>query len=83
MIDHSDEEVEEQRCAATLHLHLHGTAALESVARADDESEVMGTQLRVGSWGAVVGETSRRQDRAALDARLETLFLESEALKVW
>ena len=41
MVDHSHEEVEEERRATLLHLHLHRAASLESVAGADDEGEVV------------------------------------------
>ena len=60
MIDHRDEEVEEQRRPALLHLHLHSPAALEGVAGADDESEVVGSQLGVGGGRVGVGVTGRR-----------------------
>jgi hypothetical protein len=82
MIDHRDEEVEEQRRPALLHLHLHRAAPLEGVAGADDEGKVVCSQLRVGGWRVGVGEAGRRQDGAALDARLEALLLEGEALQV-
>jgi len=43
VVAHCDEEVEEHP-APGLHLHLHGAAALEGAARADDEREVMSAQ---------------------------------------
>ena len=43
MVHHGDEQVKEERRAAGVHFHLHGTATLEGVAAADDESEVMST----------------------------------------
>ena len=60
MVDHGDEEVEEQCGASVFHLHLHRSASLECVARADDESEVVCSQLGVGGWCVGVGEASRR-----------------------
>jgi hypothetical protein len=65
-----------------LHLHLHRAAALEGVAGADDEGEVVGSQLGVGGWGVGVSEASGGEDGAALDAGLEALFLEGKALEV-
>lgn len=65
-----DEEVEEQRCAAVPHLELHGAAALEGTAAADDEGEVVGAELGVRVGGVGVGIASGGEDRAALDAGL-------------
>lgn len=36
MVDHGDEEVEEEWRTSCFHLQLHGAAALECVAAADD-----------------------------------------------
>ena len=47
MIAERDEEVEEELRVAVEHLELHGAAALERVAAADDESQIVGAQLRV------------------------------------
>ena len=81
VVDHGDKQVEAQ-LAASLHLVLHRAAALERVARADDEREVVRAQLRVGVGGVGVGVARRRQDRRALDARLQALLAESEALEL-
>ena len=70
MIAESDEQVEEEGSSAVVHLQLHGAAALEGAPAADDEGEVVGAQLRVGLGGVVVSVSSRRQDGAALNARL-------------
>ena len=78
---HGDEQVEEERSAAGLHLHLHGAAALEGAAAADDEGEVVGAELGVGRRGVVVGVAGRGQDGAALHARLQALFLQGQALE--
>lgn len=69
MIAEGDEEVEEELAAAVVHLELHGAAALEGAAAADDEGEVVGAQLgvRVGRIG--IGVAGRCQDGAALDTR--------------
>ncbi len=62
------EQVEEELRAAGHHLHLHCAAALEGAAAADDECEVVGSQLRVGIGCVGVGVASGCQDCAALDA---------------
>ena len=76
MINHSNEKIEKQRRPSMLHLHLHRPASLEGVARADDESEVVRSQLGIGGGRVGVGEAGGRQDRAALDAGLEALLLQ-------
>ena len=54
VIDHRDEQVEEQ-LAAILHLVLHRPTAFESVSAADDQSEIVGSQLGVGGRRVGVG----------------------------
>ena len=44
MITHSNKQIEEH-FASLLHLSLHRAAPLEGAAAADDESEVVGTEL--------------------------------------
>jgi len=68
MITESDEQVEEELAAAVEHVHLHGAAALEGSAAADDEGEVVGTQLGVGIRSVCVGVAGGRKDDAALNA---------------
>lgn len=65
-----DEQVEEQLAAAVEHLELHGAAALEGGAAADDEREVVGTQLGVGVGRVGVGVPRRREDGGAWDPGL-------------
>lgn len=48
MIAKSHKQVEEEWAATVEHLELHGAAARESGAAADDEGEVVSTQLGVG-----------------------------------
>lgn len=81
MIAHRNEEIEEQ-LPTFFHLHLHGATSLESVSAADDESQVMSSQLGVGIRCLGVGMTSRGEDGANLDARLKTLFAERKTAKV-
>jgi len=81
MVHHGDEQIEEQGRAAGFHLHLHRAAALEGVAAADDEGEVVGAQLGVAGGSVGVGETGGGEDGAALDAGLQTLLFEREALE--
>lgn len=81
MIHHRNEQIKEQRRAALLHLHLHRAAALERVAAADDEREVVRAELRVRSGCVGVGVAGGGEDGAALDAGLEALLFEREALE--
>lgn len=81
VVDHGNEQVEEQ-LTAVLHLVLHCAAALESVARTDDQCEVVRTKLGVVVGCVGVGVTSRGQDRRALDARLQPLFAKSQLLEL-
>lgn len=80
MVDHGNEQVEEE-FAPVLHLVLHRAAALEGVPSSDDEREVVCTELRVVVRSIGVCVTGRRQDGRALDARLETLLLQSKLLQ--
>ena len=68
MIAQRDEQVEEQLRAASHHLHLHGAAALEGPAAADDEREVVGSQLGVCVGRVGVGVARGRENGVALDS---------------
>lgn len=81
MINHRHEQIKEQRRAALLHLHLHGSTALESAAAADDEGEVVGSKFTVRGRRVGVGEAGGGEDSAALHAGLQTLLFEGEALE--
>lgn len=81
VIYHGNEQVEEQ-LTAVFHLVLHRTAALESVARTDDERKVVRTELRVVVRCVGVGVTGRSQDGRALDARLQSLLAKSQLLQL-
>lgn len=59
MVGEGDEEVKEELAASVEHLHLHGTATLEGRAAADDEGEVVCTQLGVIVRSVGVGVSGR------------------------
>ena len=81
MVTHSNEEVEEQ-LAALFHLLCHRCAALERVAAADDESEVVSSQLRIVLGSVSIRPTSRGQQRGHGDILLQALLAEGETFKV-
>jgi hypothetical protein len=68
MVAQRHKEIKEELTASGVHLELHGPAPFECVSTADDESQVVSSELgvRVGRVG--VGVASRREDRAALDS---------------
>ena len=68
MVAQRNKEIKEKLRVAVEHLELHGPAALEGAAAADDEGEVVSPQLGVGVGSVGVGIASRGQDGAALDA---------------
>jgi hypothetical protein len=70
MVAQGDEQVEEELSATIEHLELHGAAALEGAAAADDESEIVGPQLGIGVGSVGVGIAGGRQDGAGLDTGL-------------
>ena len=70
MVAQGNKQVEEKLGVAVEHLELHGAAALEGAAAADDEGEVVGPELGVGVGSVGVGVASRGQDGAGLDAGL-------------
>lgn len=67
MITHCNKQIKEQ-FSSRLHFHLHRATSLEGIAAADDESEVVGSELGVGVGSMGVGPTSRRQNRRDLYA---------------
>ena len=68
MVAQRHKEIEKELAASGMHLELHGPAPLEGVSTADDEGQVVSSELgvRVGRVG--IGVASRGEDRAALDA---------------
>lgn len=81
VVHHGNEQVEEE-LTAVFHLVLHSAAALEGVARTDDEREVMGTELGVVVRCVRIGIASRSQDGRALDTRLQTLLAKGQLLQL-
>ena len=61
---------------------MHGATALERVARANDEREIVGTELGVVFWRVGVGVAGAGQNRGALDTCLESLLAKGEALEL-
>ena len=53
VIAHSHKQVEEQ-FATILHLHLHGSAPLESLPTSDDQSKIMSAKPRFRVWRVVI-----------------------------
>jgi hypothetical protein len=82
VVAHGDKEVEEELAAAGLHLSLHGAAALKGFAAADDEGEVMGAQAAIRVRGVGVGVLGRAQDCGDVDAGLEPLLAQGQALEL-
>jgi len=74
VIAQRDEQVEEQLRTTCHHFHLHGATALESSSAADNECEVVGSQLRVGVRCIGVSVAGGGEDCAALDAGFYCCF---------
>ena len=68
--------------ASGLHLHLHGPAPLERGPAADDQSQVVGPQLRVTLGRVRVRIPRARKDGAALNARLQPLLAQRQPLEL-
>lgn len=68
MVGQGDKQVEKKLGAAVEHLLLHGSAALEGGAAANDEGEVVCSQLGVGIGRVGIGEAGRGEDDATGDA---------------
>jgi hypothetical protein len=81
VIAHGDKEIEKQ-LPPHLHFHLHRPTALERLPAADDESEVMGAQPRVGVWRVLVREARTAEDGGDLDAALQALLAQGEPLEL-
>ena len=81
MIRHCHEQIKEQ-LATGFHLRLHCTAVFEGPSAADDQGEIMRAQFRIVIGRVRVGVTGRRENGVTLDARLEPLLAQSEALEL-
>jgi hypothetical protein len=81
VVDHGNKQVEEE-FTAVFHFALHGAAALEGLAGADDESKVVRAELRVVVGRVGVGVTGGGEDGGALDARLQSLLPERKLLEL-
>lgn len=68
VVAEGDKEVEEQLAASVEHLGLHGAAALEGVAAADDEGQEVCAQLGVVVRGVGVSVAGRQEDCVACNA---------------
>ena len=82
VVAHCHKQIKEQ-LAATLHLHLHGSTSLEGLATANNESQVMSTQARVGVRSVLVRIPSRSQDHIGSNSNLKPLLTESNTLQVF
>ena len=79
MIHHCHKQIK-KHLAPQLHLILHCAAPLKRMPRPDNEREIVCPELGIVIRRVCVRIPSRAQDRAALDAGLETLFAERETL---
>lgn len=68
VVAEGDKKIEEQLAASVEHLGLHGAAALEGVAAADDESEEVRAELGVVVGGVCISVAGRQEDGVACDA---------------
>lgn len=68
MVAEGDKQVEEQLAASVEHLSLHGAAALEGIAAADDKGEEVGAQLGIVVRGVGVCVSGGQEDGVACNA---------------
>lgn len=68
VVAESNKEVKEELAASIEHLGLHGAAALEGIAAADDESEEVCTELGVVVGSVCVSVASRQENGVACNA---------------
>lgn len=83
VVAHGYKQVEEELAAARLHLGLHGPAPLKGLATADDQGEVVSAQAAVRVWGVGVGVLGGPQDGGDVDAGLEPLLAQGQALELF
>jgi hypothetical protein len=80
MVAHRDEEVEEQ-FPALLHFCLHSAAAFECISAADDEGEIVSTELGVGVGSVAISKAGGGENGGNLDAGLKALLAEGKAFE--
>jgi len=73
VINHRDEQIKEEP-STVFHLVLHRATSLERVATTNDERQIVRAELRIAIGRVRIRVTSRSQDGAALDTRLEALL---------
>lgn len=73
MITHRNKQIKKQ-LPPLLHLHLHSPTPLKSRPTPNNQRKIVRSKLRLGIWRVGVGVSRAGEDRAALDARVETLF---------
>ena len=82
VVRHSNEQIKEH-ASTTLHLNLHSATALERVAAADNQSEVMCTESRISLRSIVIGESCTAENSSNLDTRLQSLLTQGKLLKLF
>lgn len=82
MLNHRHEQIEPQSRSSRHHLRLHGAAPFESGPTADDQREVVCTQIGVAGRCVIVGKACGVQDRAGVHAGVEALLLQRQALEM-
>ena len=81
MVAHRHKKIKEQFASTDFHLHLHGSAALESLATSDNQCQKVRSQSGVLVGGVIVCIPSGPEDHIDRDSHLQTLFPESQALQ--
>lgn len=90
VVTHGNEQVEEKfpttlsihvAAAALFHFGLHRAAALEGLAAADDECQIMGAQATVGVGRVSVAILRATKDDADVDTSLQPLLPQRQSLE--
>lgn len=81
MVAHRHKKIKEQFAATDFHLHLHGSAPLESLATSDNQRQKVRSQSGVLVGGVFVCIPSGPEDHINRDSRLQTLLPERQALQ--
>jgi hypothetical protein len=80
MIANGNKEVEKES-STNFHFLLHRAAAFKSASAADDEGEIVSAKTRVRVRRVCISKSSAMKNRSNLDASLEGIFTECDALK--